>query len=117
MARPESIALGGYFPSPAALLPSLASLVSFEPQDEVHVLVDPCAGDGAAITALRRHWFLRPDKDAVIHAVELEEQRAKDLRQQLRLYGSSNSDVSLHCDAFHVDITAREGASVLFLNP
>lgn len=60
--RPQSVALGGYFPTPSPLLPSLASLVSFAPQDEAHVLVDPVAGDAAAIAALRTHWFERPDR-------------------------------------------------------
>lgn len=118
MARPQSVALGGYFPTPATLLSRLASLVSFEPQDEAHLLVDPVAGDGAAIAALRRLWFERPDEDAAIYAVELEEQRAKGLRSRLSpLQGGSHRDVSLHCDAFHVDITPREGASLLYLNP
>lgn len=88
------------------------------PQDEPHVLVDPCAGDGAAVAALRKHWFERPVEDAAIYAVELEELRAKDLRSQLGLlHGGSQWDVSLHCDAFHVDITSQDGASLLFLNP
>lgn len=118
MARPESIALGGYFPTPSTLLPSLASLVSFAPQDEPHVLVDPCAGDGAAVAALRKLWFEQPEEEAVIFAVELEELRARHLQSQLGLLqGGSRGDVSLHCDAFHVDITPQEGASLLFLNP
>ncbi|HYN19417.1 MAG TPA: DUF6094 domain-containing protein [Thermoanaerobaculia bacterium] len=118
MARPQSIALGGYFPTPSTLLPRLASLVSFAPQDETHVLVDPCAGDGAAIAALRSRWFEQPDEDAAIVAVELEEERAKRLRFLLKpLHGGSRWDVALHCDAFHVDITAKDGASLLFLNP
>ena len=56
----QSVALGGYFPTPSPLLPSLASLVSFAPQDEAHILVDPVAGDAAAIAALRTHWFDGP---------------------------------------------------------
>jgi Uncharacterised methyltransferase family (DUF6094) len=117
MARPESIALGGYFPTPSTLLPSLASLVSFSGQNEPHVLVDPCAGDGAAIAALRNHWFDQGVQDARIYAVELEQLRAKDHRLHLTLYSASHHDVSLHCDAFHVDITPQDGASLLYLNP
>jgi hypothetical protein len=117
MARPQSIALGGYFPTPSALLPSLASLVSFAPQDGVHVLVDPCAGDGTAIASLRRNWFGESDREASIYAVELEEQRAKDQRLHLGLFSASQRDISLHCDAFHVEITPQDGASFLYLNP
>ena len=71
MARPQSIALGGYFPTPSPLLSSLASLVSFAPQDQPHVLVDPCAGDGAAIAELRKRWFPEGERGASIYAVEL----------------------------------------------
>ncbi|HEX4495477.1 MAG TPA: DUF6094 domain-containing protein [Thermoanaerobaculia bacterium] len=111
MARPESIALAGYFPTPCDLLPSLASLVRFEPQDRLHVLVDPCAGDGAAIAALRDRWFPRPNRDVAIYAVELEEQRAQSLRTHL------GSNVVLRSDAFHLEITPQDGASLLYLNP
>lgn len=118
MARPQSIALAGYYPTPSSLLPRLASLVSFAPQQKAHVLVDPCAGDGAAIAALRKHWFEQPAENAAVYAVELEEQRAKGLRSRLSpLHGGSHRDVSLHCDAFHVDITPQDGASLLYLNP
>jgi hypothetical protein len=116
MARPESIALGGYFPTPSTLLPSLASLLSFDGEDEPHVLVDPCAGDGAAIAALRRHWFERPERGATIYAVELEKERALGLSDHLSFAGP-RPDVTLHCDSFHLNIEPRDGASLLFLNP
>jgi len=112
MARPSSIALGGYFPAPFTLLPSLASLVSFARQDDAHILVDPCAGDGFAIDELRKHWFERADLDARIYAVELEKERAKGLRVRL-----SQADRTFHCDAFQVEISGQDGASLLFLNP
>ncbi len=99
------------------MLPKLASLVSFTPQDEAHVLADPCAGDGAAIAGLRKHWFPEHERDAAIFAVELEEQRARDHHQWLSLHYGTRRDVSIHGDAFHVDITAQEGASLLYLNP
>ena len=118
MARPQSVALGGYFPTPSTLLPRLASLASFAPQDASHVLVDPCAGDGAAIAALRKLWFPESPCEASVYAVELEEKRAKALRMKLSLAeGGSLYDVSLHCDAFHVELKPDEGASLLFLNP
>jgi uncharacterized methyltransferase DUF6094 len=118
MARPQSVALAGYFPTPSTLLPRLASLVSFASQGDTHVLVDPCAGDGAAIAALRKLWFGEPEEDSNVYAVELEGERAKALRYRLSpLQGGSSCDVALHCDAFHVEITPEEGASLLFLNP
>lgn len=81
------------------------------------MLVDPCAGDCATIAALRKLWFEESCQEAAIYAVELEEQRAGTHRLHLSLYGGSHPDVSLHCDAFHVEITVQEGASLLFLNP
>jgi integrase len=41
-------------------------LVEFAPQEDVHVLVDPCAGDGAAIAVLRSHWFERHERGAAM---------------------------------------------------
>lgn len=118
MARPQSVALGGYFPTPATLLPRLAALVDFAPQEVSHVLVDPCAGDGTAIAALRTLWFPEGKNEASIYAIELEQERAKALRKRLsRPEGGSLYDISLHCDAFHLEIEPEEGASLLFLNP
>jgi hypothetical protein len=87
-------------------------LVSFARQDDAHVLVDPCAGDGFAIDELRKHWFERPDLDSRIYAVELEKERARQLRLRF-----SQADRTFHCDAFQVEISRRDGASLLYLNP
>ena len=95
----------------------MASLVSFASQDQPHLLVDPCAGDGTAIAEPRKRWFPESEREASIYAVELEEQRAKDLRLRLSVNSGSHRDVSLHCDAFHLDITPQDGASLLYLNP
>src|SRR6476469_9399981 len=123
MARPESIALGGYFPTPKHLLPSLASLVGFRlpDSDDRHVLVDPCAGDGATIAALRDLWFGQNRAhqcygalDARIFAVELEKDRAHTARRRLSAYDSAKGrpwDVVLEADAFHVAIEPNDGAS------
>jgi hypothetical protein len=56
MARPGSVEVGGYFPTPDSVLPQIASLVSW-PDDRRHgVVLDPCAGDGGAVLALRDAW-------------------------------------------------------------
>ena len=129
MARPESIALGGYFPTPRHLLPSLASLVGFElpASSDRHVLVDPCTGDGEAICTLRDLWFgttRTPSRsaslDAHIFAVELERERFNAARRRLNHWDQAsnhNWDVVLEADAFQVGIERRDGASILFLNP
>ncbi|HEX4959752.1 MAG TPA: DUF6094 domain-containing protein [Thermoanaerobaculia bacterium] len=129
MARPESIALGGYFPTPMHLLPSLASLVGFRlpKSKDRHVLVDPCAGDGEAVTVLRDLWFgpARTSRrfgvlDAHVFAVELEKDRYHIARKRLASWDHARGhkwDTVLDSDAFHVDIQPHDGASLLFLNP
>src|SRR6185295_4572508 len=129
MARPASVALGGYFPAPTHLLPSLASLVEFtlpESEDR-HVLVDPCAGDGLAIATLRDLWFgsTRANQhygvlDASILAVELEKQRFKAAYDRLSFWDTSRYrrwDTVVEADAFHLGFKPFDGASVLYLNP
>src|SRR4051812_1023603 len=129
MARPQSVALGGYFPTPRHLLPSLASLVDFRiPESEDrHVLIDPCAGDGGAIAELRDLWFgsTRSHKrfnslDTHIVAVELEKQRFRAAKQRFTSWDQARNqpwDLVLEADAFHLGFKPNDGASVLFLNP
>jgi hypothetical protein len=94
MARPASIALAGYFPAPAHLLPSFASLVTFSlPQSRSpHVLVDPCAGEGEAIIGLRNLWFGEERSsqrhDAHLFLVELENGRFQAAEAQLSQHSS-----------------------------
>ncbi len=91
-----------------------------------HVLVDPCAGDGAAISGLRNLWFGEERSssrhnvhDAHLFLVELEKDRYKAAESRLSHFGSYGGrwDTVLEADAFHVDIKPNDGASLLFLNP
>src|SRR3954451_13428836 len=100
MARPESIALGAYFPAPKHLLPSLASLVDFRiaKSKDRHVLLDPCAGDGEAIATLRGLWFgeTRTSKrydplDAHVIAIELEKQRFAAAKRRFTFWDQSRN--------------------------
>jgi hypothetical protein len=123
MARPESQALAGYFPTPPELLASVASLVELRPlagYRRHHILVDPCAGEGHAIETLCRLWL--PDQDpedppiaGEIFGIELEAVRYSKLAGRLLPYHH------FHGDAFHFAIAGAEepgqGASLLFLNP
>ena len=53
MARPESQAIAGYFPTPDHLVPAIASLVALERERyDRPVFFDPCAGTGSALVAL-----------------------------------------------------------------
>jgi hypothetical protein len=116
MARFESQAVAGYYPTPQRLLPHLARLVDWQGRDgwcsPRYVLLDPCAGDGEAIHTLRSLWP-QIEEPPEIAACEMEASRAKALRSRLPF-----RDQVLHADAFRV--TWRQGdkgASLLFLNP
>jgi uncharacterized methyltransferase DUF6094 len=127
VARPGSQQVAGYFPSPERLLPSFASILRWPRPEGPTFLLDPCAGDGAAIRTLRRLWVETYDPDPwtpagasfstrmSIHACELEAQRAAALRESL----DSPGDAAHHGDAFRLcppDPTSSR-ATVLYLNP
>jgi hypothetical protein len=89
-------------------------------------LIDPCAGEGTAISTLRRLWVesafphscLRAgpySSTITIHACELEAERAATLDQELH----PALDQAFHGDAFRLCSRSREtaGATVLYLNP
>jgi Uncharacterised methyltransferase family (DUF6094) len=126
MARPESQALAGYFPTPPEILPAIASLVRFHPPEDhraTHLVVDPCAGGGEAIDTLCQLWFPAPPSPAAdatsptpeIFAIEMEAGRYNQLRTRLP------HSHHFHADAFRFQISGAEqqgcGASLLFLNP
>lgn len=114
MARPESIAVGGYFPTPPDLLPRIASLLSWPERPDLAVLLDPCAGKGEAIWTLQRLWAPCAARPPRVVACELERERAHHLRQPARHY----TDRCLHADAFCLTPQASSaGAAVLYLNP
>jgi len=100
------------------VLPSLASLLEFEPAKarRNHVLVDPCAGEGEAIHELAGRWF-PPTATAScqIYGIELEAGRYAKLLARL---GFAHA---FHGDAFSFAIRGADapgmGASLLFLNP
>ena len=116
MARLASQATAGYFPTPAHLLPRIASLVSLEGDRESHdrpLLLDPCAGTGTAILTLASRLLGLEGADASRHclAIELEATRAEALERQL-------PGAEVHRgDALTFGLVAAPGASLLFLNP
>src|SRR4051812_43382943 len=94
MSRIESLAIAGYFPSLPHLIDPIADLVAVPERRATELphyhIADPCAGDGAAIYALARHWFPRglyrsyqgpPAPDATLYVAEMEGDRARRLAE------------------------------------
>jgi hypothetical protein len=74
MARPQSIAVGGYYKTPTHLLPYISSLFSSEDLRGSACCMDPCAGDGEAIISLCSTWGVN-----TFYTCEMEESRYKTL--------------------------------------
>jgi hypothetical protein len=125
MARPASKAVGGYYPTPPSLVPVIAALLDLpavvtdhdgDPEERALALVDPCAGEGAAVFALARA-IAKGRRDLTVrhYVAELEATRAKALK------AASDSDTSVaKGDAFRIRFETerdRRGASLVFLNP
>ncbi len=133
MARLESTATGGFFPTPPSVIPKIAALLATHPaqlktgewQDPLEVTVmDPCAGAGEAIMALTH--CLYPDLEGMkpqqvtYYLCEMEKTRHDALKKNLEKGQSWKScHNALHGDAFTVEVNRGEktGVSLLFLNP
>jgi hypothetical protein len=114
MARPESQAIAGYFPTPEHLVPAIASLVALERERyDRPILFDPCAGTGAALVTLAGAVLDLAPADSARYClgIELEVTRAEALARRLPHGGARSGD------AFTFGLGAAPGASVLFLNP
>jgi hypothetical protein len=109
MARPASTAVAGFYPTPTSVTPLIASYLRAGERAGRMPLVDPCAGEGVAIAAI---------KDALgggdVYACEMERERFNALRE--RFASSSWGSEFLHGDAFLVDCD-RLRAALLYLNP
>ena len=143
MARIESQAVAGYYATPLHLTGPISALVTFPDVSEkktpsrYHVM-DPCAGDGAALYALIVNWFGADWRErgryrngvekGLIHVrpsfVEMEQTRFEALRARERKeagYGTLTDLV--HGDALTLNWvpgvygTDPPGMNVLFLNP
>ena len=132
MARLESIAVGGYFPTPLRVIPYIAALIDV-PETKRTVwdngngfaFVDPCAGDGEAVLSFAQYLFGSLNRSVVdfsIYAAEMEESRFVALKSRCNdalSYGAYSKGLA-HGDAFRVVWEyeySRKGASCLWLNP
>jgi hypothetical protein len=125
MARPESVAVGGYYKTPVSVVEQIAALFAplpYRPRGgryTTYAFLDPCAGDGEAVTTLGETLLPRAGADnAQYYTVELEAERAAALRRRvLGVEQVWTADArTLHGDAFQVSWD-KPGADVLYLNP
>ena len=128
MARPESVALGGYYPAPEEVLPAIASTVGVTVSDDedLHVM-DPCAGAGYAVRGLTDLWVAnvvprwgqKNCRNRVrIYACELEAKRAEQAVATLR-WSRHAVDCSkvVHGDAFLLVNDPGSSVHILWHNP
>lgn len=108
MARTESVASGGYFPTPQYLIGLIAAYL--EVAGRAFVTADPCAGDGEAVVGL-----VELCGRGRIHTCEMEAKRHAGLVERLRGDWTSRQ-YALHGDAFRIH-TNKGGLGLLFLNP
>lgn len=120
--RPAAQAVAGFYPTPKALLASIASLVKCGPGD--HVFVDPCAGEGEAVFTLA--GLMAPPEPrrtpngevwqcerVRVAACEMEATRFAHLKERV-----GHMHRVAHGDAFRLKLgESASVASVLFLNP
>lgn len=138
MARMESIAVGGYYPTPAHLVRQIAKLFRigpFSPKSiwgsapERVTIVDPCAGEGAAVRGLIEALFdpkpenYEPHANVRAYLCELEETRFREIEHMCASLPYNCVTVT-HGDAFQMlwDLKSRYGeehggATLLYLNP
>jgi hypothetical protein len=115
VARPASVALAGFYPTPAHLLPRIARLFSTTTDAGEISLLDPCAGEGRVLIELSKEFKSKRGMD--LYACELEATRYQALEKAGREIGWWKHH--LHGDAFRVTYKRgnNDGVSLLFLNP
>lgn len=107
MARPESVAVGGYFPTPQHLIPLIRNHLAMSTGSGSVNYADPCAGDGEAIETLRIGI-------GKVYTCELESQRHEALLVRFKSDWDARSRAVLG-DAFRLELS--RGVCCLFLNP
>ncbi len=117
MARPESQAIAGYFPTPDHLVPAIASLVALERERyDRPVFFDPCAGTGSALVALAAAVLdLAPGEAArYCQAIELE---ATGIKVNAVTPGYTKTALNNHLGTETVEEGAAEAVRVALLGP
>lgn len=107
MARPEAVAVGGYYATPGLVLEMVRTWLA--PSLTTVTLCDPCAGEGEAIFSIANH--LAKTCSPSVFTCEMEANRHEVIRAN-RKFGWKNN---LHGDFFHVKWSGSCG--FLWLNP
>lgn len=113
MARLESVAIGGYYPTPPEVVALLSQHITLDPKAS-YAYLDPCAGEGDAILSLRS---LLCEKPGDLYSIEMEQERYKTLKGRLEASSWHCSSKCLHGDAFRAHWDFLGGVSLLYLNP
>jgi hypothetical protein len=122
MARLESTAIAGYYPTPSSVLPVITSFLHLSGEGS-YDYVDPCAGDGSAILDVieRVHEGILQSnaKRVSLHSIELEKTRHAGLRRNVdsRLRDYASQQAAANGDAFRVAWEKHVGSCLLWLNP
>lgn len=123
MARRESVASGGFFPTPKDVLNSLLNgmfelgLAAGASSSYPRYVLDPCAGDGRALTALVKGLKARPSCPYInMLAVEMEASRAVAAREGL-VGLNANANYVLVGDYLTSRMTGPRFATLVYLNP
>lgn len=113
MARLESVAVGGYYPTPPRVVELIAAMLQPEHGARYNI-VDPCAGEGAAVFGLAERF----GSSATVHTCEMERTRHAALKARAEQRDYWDAQLSLHGDAFRVDFgEGAHRAHLLYLNP
>lgn len=121
MARLESIAVGGYFPTPPHVVDLIAAML--EPNDgESHNVIDPCAGEGAAVYGIAGTFLPRCGRAPSVFTCEMEKTRHRALTERAQNTPGIDSfwseRATLHGDAFRIAVhEERDNGHLLYLNP
>jgi len=109
MARLASAVKKGYYPTPETVIPLIAKYlrISQESEDINNIrILDPCCGEGKAITEFARHLNIPPTS---VYGVELDQERFKEAKNLIPncLFGDSITELNASLNSF----------SLLYENP
>lgn len=127
MARIESQALAGYFPTQTEVMPLILRRFTQVTAPGSYCIVDPCAGEGEAVAAFAAHCFGTPQQygtkgtrsegvELQLRLIELERARSEKAQNVARRVALWSAGEVQQGDALAATFEGS-GASALWLNP